>query len=47
MTRFKELWRIERAIEHRDHSELHWAALTRPVFNPFTISPAKSDFTAD
>jgi len=25
MTRFKELHRIERAIEHRDASELQWA----------------------
>jgi hypothetical protein len=26
MTRFKELRRIERAIEHRDQTELRWAA---------------------
>ena len=26
MTRFKELRRIERAIEHRDQPELRWAA---------------------
>jgi hypothetical protein len=26
VTRFKELRRIERAIEHRDQTELRWAA---------------------